>query len=262
MNKAVFQKTLIPALACVAAMLASCSRNPEEEGAITVVLNQIAVGYDAQGVWTGAMSSTDVIDFYGVTFAHAGMPEWNTWNGFVASRNSDTADYTSGNWLEHQFTAITGGGMSGVATPYMVAYWNSGEVLENVLTTDKPSCLVQYAGGNVFKPLSVFVTNTTYSYCAMKNGTQWSKKFSKGDYCKLLAYGITVDDTVTAPVEMFLAKYETDGDLPVSQWVYFNLESLGRVKAVFFRMESSDTGKWGMSNPAYFAIDRMSIMPM
>ena len=261
MKNNIFTTIVATMLVCMMTATASCDSNPEEEGAITVMLNQTEIYYDESGVWTGAMTPSEEIGFQGVIFSHKGMPDWNTWNGFVASRSADVADYSDGNWLEHQYTAITGGGMSGNGTPYMVAYWNSSEVLDNAIA-EIPSCSVRYTGGDgTFQPISAFVSNTTYSYYAMKNGTAYSRKFEHDDYCKLLAYGITAENKIAGPVEVYLAHYLKDEDSPVKRWVYFNLESLGRVKTVFFRMESSDSGKWGMNNPAYFAIDRMSIMP-
>ena len=31
----------------------SCTSNPEEQDAVTAILNQIVIEYDANGVWTG-----------------------------------------------------------------------------------------------------------------------------------------------------------------------------------------------------------------
>ena len=239
----------------------SCTSNPEEQGAVTAILNQIVIEYDANGVWTGVTNANSAINYGDMTFSHNYFANWNTWNGFVASRNSDTADYSDGNWLDHQFTAITGGGISGFGTPYMVAYWNSSEVLDDAITV-KPSCSVTYGSeGTTFHPLSAFVTNTTYAYYAMAEGTAWSKKFGQGDYLKLQAYGITAHDEISGPVEILLADYKSNFDMPANEWVFINLEPLGMVKEVFFRLESSDTEQWGMNTPAYFAIDRLSIMP-
>lgn len=244
----------------VASMMASCDNNPDNSKDVTVFLNQTEIEYDESGVWKDALSENIQITSQGVVFTHSANPSWGSWTGFVPSRNSDVNDYSTGNWLEHQYTVMGGGGLSGVGTPYMVAYWNSSENLDNVTTTEAPSCEIKYTtDGKEFTPISVFVNNTTYGYYAMVNGSAYSKKFAKDDYLKLLAYGITADNNVTGPVEVYLANYENDNSLPVDAWTYFNLEALGKVKSVFFRMQSSDTGKWGMNTPAYFAIDRMSI---
>ena len=248
-------------IALCALLATACSKNPEEQGAVTAILNQIPLGYDANGVWTGANDAQAQVSYLNMIFSHSYVADWNSWNGFVASRSSDTADHSDGNWLDHQYSAITGGGLSGTGTPYLIAYWNSSELLDEA-TTVTPSCYVAYGNqGALFQPLSAFVTNSSYAFYAMATGTAWSKKFEAGDYLKLLAYGITADGTITGPAECFLANYEDEYSLPVSNWTYFNMESLGVVKMLFFRMESSDSGKWGMNTPAYFAIDRMAIMP-
>lgn len=248
-------------VAIIAAIAPGCSSNPVDEGAVTAILNEIVIEYDGNGVWKGAMDATATINYGDMTFTHRAYPDWNSWNGFVASRSSDVKDYSDANWLDHQFTAITGGGMSGTATPYLVAYWNSSELLDDAATS-APSCSVTLGSeGTLFRPLSAFVTNTTYVYYAMLNGTAWSKKFEPNDYLQLLAYGIAADGTITGPASIDLARYKSEYDTPLKQWVYFDMSSLGVVKKVFFRMESSDTGEWGMNTPAYFAIDRMSIMP-
>lgn len=242
-------------LAAIAlAVSASCAENEDDENYITVTLNQIVIDYDDDGVWVDAYQADTRIVYENVVFSHAGYGTY--WSGFVASRNSDNNDYSDGDWLEHQFTSMSAGGISGDGTPYLVAYWNTTEELG-----DDPSCSIAYTDSEkLFTPISAFVNNTSYSYYAMKNGTEWSSKFAAGDYCVLQAYGITQDDEITGPAELYLAEYTADSDSPVSQWTYFNFEELGVVKSLFFRMESSDSGDYGMNNPAYFAMDRMSMV--
>lgn len=237
----------------------SCDNNPDETNNVTVLLNHTEIAYDDAGVWTGAYDENAKIVSQGVEFSHYVNTAWKSWTGFVASRSNDVNDYSAGNWLEHQFSVINGGGLSGEATPYLVAYWNSSENLDNAVAGETPSVLIKTSDDKLFSPISVFVNNTTYAYYAMVNGTAYSKKFEKGDYLKLLAYGINEEGKVVGPQELFLADYADDASHPVNEWTYFNLEALGKVKSVFFRMESSDSGQWGMNTPAYFAMDRMSI---
>lgn len=241
----------------------SCSSNPEEKGAVTAILNQIAIDYDASGVWTGAMDPTATITYGDMVFSHTATPGTDSWTGFAASRMVFIGTVSEKNWTKHPwvYAASTYGGLSGSGTPYLVACWNRDEQPEDALSTT-PSCSVSYGSeGRLFRPLSVFVTNTFCAYFAMGGGTSYSKRFEPGDYLKLLAYGITAEGTLTGPAEIYLANYVSEYDAPLMQWSYFNLESLGVVKRVFFTMESSDSGESGMNTPPYFAIDRMSIMP-
>ena len=40
----------------------SCTSNPEEQGAVTAILNQIVIEYDADGVWTGVTNANSTIN--------------------------------------------------------------------------------------------------------------------------------------------------------------------------------------------------------
>lgn len=237
--------------------LSSCEKNDEDNSIITVYLNQTEIPYDENGVWSQAMTENARIISQGVAFSHQAIPEWNTWNGFIASRNNDTEDYSADfSWMDHQATAITGGGLSGEGTPYLIAYWNSSEG-ENVDHTTA-SCAVTYGNGT-FIPQSIQITNTTYAYYTMTNGSSFSKQFKKGDYLHLLIYGVKPDGTKTGPVTFALADYSEDTSKPLSQWEYVNIEELGEVSGIYFQMDSSDKGIWGMNTPAYFAADRLTI---
>jgi hypothetical protein len=249
------QKTSILAILAlfIVVMTTSCTKNNEKDNTVSVFFNSTAIPYDSSGVWTLALTDSLGINSQGVIFSHSVVPAWKTWSGFVPSRSKDVADYSTGNWLDHQFNVMSGGGISGVGTPFMVAYWNSSEGTSPAA----PSCTIKYGNdGQLFIPKSIYINNTPYVYYAMVNGTNWSKKFGTGDYLKLLIYGVTDSGTVTKPVEAMLADYTTGNAIMLKEWTYVNLENLGTVKSIFFQMESSDSGEWGMNTPAYFAIDR------
>ena len=46
----------------------SCTSNPEEQGAVTAILNQIVIEYDADGVWTGVTNANSTINYGDMTF--------------------------------------------------------------------------------------------------------------------------------------------------------------------------------------------------
>ncbi len=259
MNK--FSKLAIPILLLIP-ILMSCDKNEENDNLITVYLNQTEISYDENDVWSNALSSEANIISQGVIFSHEATPEWSVWSGFIASRNKDTADYTDPfEWIEHQCTAITGGGLSGAGTPYLMSYWKTEESSD--ISLSEATCSIKYGTeGKTFIPQSIYITNSSYGYYSMLNGTSYSKKFSNGDYLNILIYGEKADGTKTGPVKFALADYESDSSSPISTWEYVNLEELGEVKGIYFQMESSDTGIWGINTPTYFAIDRLTINVM
>ncbi len=239
--------------------LSSCDKTEDVDDMITVYLNQTEIPYDDNGIWANALTESSYIISQNVVFSHEVIPEWNTWNGFIASRSSDISDYSdSFAWMEHQYTAITGGGISGAGTPYLIAYWNSSEGSD--IDSEQASCHLTYGTEKkAFIPQSAYITNTSYCYYTMLNGSPFSKKFSTGDYFNLLIYGVKTDGTKTGPVKFALADYSNDTDTPINTWEYVNLEELGEVVGIIFQMESSDTGMFGINTPTYFAADRITI---
>lgn len=251
------QLTIFAALAMGAA---ACSDN-DPDNTITVDAAMTEIAYDEDGVWADCLNpEAAYIDCQGVRFSHFAetSPYGTYWYGFCPSRNSDNADYSDGNWLDHQWTAMPGGSTSGKGTPYIIAYWNT---IDNPAEGDA-SLRISLADGGEFNPVHVYFTNTTYGYYAMANGTAWSKKFADGDWCKIVVRGIYADGSLTEPLEFYLADFRDGASKIVDGWTLCNLSSLaaeGPLTAICMTMESSDTGMWGMNNPAYFAIDRLKI---
>jgi hypothetical protein len=250
-------KKLALLLSIALLFLTSCDKDNDEDSKVVVLLNQTAINYDSTNVWTDALKAGTNIVSQNVKFSHDAVPDWNTWSGFVATRNKDVTDYSTGNWLEHQFTCMSGGGTSGKGTPYLVAYWNSSE--GSTPTLAKASCNFTYGDNQEFTPISVNLNNTTYTYYAVINGTAYSKKFASGDSLVVHAYGVTKNGTVTGPVDAYLADYRSGTPKVIKDWTYFNLEALGKVVGVYFTMDSSDKGTWGINTPTYFAIDQVII---
>lgn len=179
--------------------------------------------------------------------------EYKSWLGFCPSRADDTADQgVNGDWTDHQWGSITGGGANG-SSDYMLCFWDVQESLRGI--PEKPSLLmifVEMAVNGLTVPRSVDITNSTWGYYAMKNGTPYSAAFGPDDWCKVIFIGVA-GEAETGRVEFYLAK---DGQI-LDEWATVSLTALGEVNAVYMQMESSQSGQWGMNNPAYFCIDNL-----
>lgn len=245
---------------CVMATLAlSACSDDDDSDEVTFKLSDYEVNYDANGAWADVynVNSGDVIlgDF---TFSHeASGYEWDgityySYKGFCPSRSTDNADHTGDDWTLYQWGAITGGGVSGKGTPYMLACWSTAD--GESIDASSASLRITYAGGK-FDPDEVFVTNSTWGYYGMKNGTNYSKKFEEADWCKLHIVG-SLNGVETGVVSVMLA----NGTDFLDTWQKVDLDALGDVvDTIYFYMTSSDTGSWGMNNPAYFCLDRLTI---
>ena len=251
-------KLSLCAVAVASVFFAGCNED-DAPVQITVKLNQTHIEYDAEGVWTD-VATNNFVQSQGFVFKHEGSESpWGLiWQGFTPSRSSDTTIYT-GEWPSHTFNVMTGGGVSGLGTPYMVCFWNNAETDD--VSVDERSCQVYYStsiGGEKlpFRPLYVYVNNSCYTYYTMLEGDAWTRKFEQGDYLELIAHGVRKDGTEsTAVFRLADCVGDDSSEWFVSEWSKFDLSMLGEVTDVYFTMNSTDVGQWGMNTPAFFCID-------
>ena len=106
----------------------------------------------------------------------------------------------------------------------------------------------------------MYITNSTYAYLSMKNGDQFAKKFSDGDWFKLDIYGEDVSGNESQPVSVYLADFRNGKKEILNTWKWVELSDLGELKSLHFNLTSTDNGDWGMNTPSYFSIDDLSIL--
>lgn len=246
------------ALLAVATMTA-CSDDDDNDSLIINVEDAVGITFNEDGYWDKVYdASTAGFDVNGMTFSHVGSAtEWAgvtyySWYGFCPTKSTDNNDYTGGDWISHQWGAITGGGVSGSGSSYILGFWNSSESTDRVPM--EPACSITYSG-KTFNPEEIYVTNSAYAYYSLKNGSAYNKQFAAGDWCILHIYGVK-GGVVTGKVEVYLA----NGSDILNTWKKVDLEPLGDVvDMIYFQITSSDTGDWGMNNPAYFCLGRLKI---
>lgn len=191
----------------------------------------------------------------------------NVDNGWFYSNTTDTT--TPG--FTNLSSAITGAGVNGSAT-YGVAFDGSSFIPPFQL----PRPRLEF--GTLVTPQSVYITNTTFAYLAMRDGAPpFSAQFSLAnqDFFKLdiVAYrdGAATGDRVTVTLANFISGYDPATDpeqrnldpfdpnqLLLDEWRLVDLSVLGEVDALEFEMASSDVGFIGINTPAYFALDDLS----
>lgn len=211
--------------------------------------------FNEQGYWADCFSlGANQVVVNDMLFSHqVDVPIYGTslgsiWFGFCPSKVNDAADY-SDDWTNHQWASIAGGGVNGPNSPYVVACWNTG---------DANSCTMRLADHGVFYPDDLYITNTTYGYYAMKNGTPFSRAFGPDDRCMLEITGYLNGVKKYATVEVFLA----NGTDILNTWKSIEVSKLGTVDTIVFTMTSTDSGQWGMNTPAYFCIGSMGYTEM
>jgi len=177
---------------------------------------------------------------------------WSFWGGWAYSNVTDntTPGYTN------QYSAVTGTGHTGAN--YGIAFMDTFYGVTPAITFAQPT-----------EPVSAQVTNTTYAYYDMLNGSQYSKQFGGADgtdpdWFLLTITGKGAGGVVTGTVECYLADFrfaDSADDFLLDAWTPVDLAALGEVTSIQFTLSSSDTGAWGMNTPAYFALDTLTVAP-
>lgn len=161
------------------------------------------------------------------------------WDGGIVC-SSKTDSVTAG--FENQYSSISGNGALN-SKKYAVVY-QPGTIVVNPSKT------------STYKLKSMMVNNSTYAYLDMKLGSMYSKKFTTGDWFKLIITGYN-NEVETAKVEFYLADFRAGKSSLINKWTKVDLEKLNEVDKIKFAMESSDNGEWGMNTPGYVCIDNI-----
>ena len=186
----------------------------------------------------------------GAFFNNSYSPAFGAWSGWSYSNVNDTTTSGFGN----QYAAFPGTGVGGAGI-YGVAFnFSPGDAR------------ITLPAGSL--PLSVSITNTTYTALSMKNGDSFAKKFggSTGndpDFFLLTIQGRDSSNNLTGTVPFYLADYrfvDNTLDYIVNTWQSVDLSTLpSTTTSLTFDMTSSDTGPFGMNTPSYFALDSLII---
>lgn len=220
--------------AVLAAVISSCT--PESETKTTMVdFENVLLNTDS--IWNGSDGSGQFTTAH-ATFQNSYNAAWMSWTGFACSAKTDTK--TPG--FENQYSVIAGSGAL-MSKKFAIAY------------ADASFTCKADADGN-FNIKSMMLTNSTYAYLDMLNGSAFTKKFDKGDWYKVIFNGF-LNKTNTASVSYYLADFR-DGKTYISNsWQKADLSALGQVDSVAISFDSSDKGEWGMNTPAYVCIDNI-----
>lgn len=221
-----------------AAMLTavSCSKD-EEPQTVTVTFDMVQIddsGYINNGTYTEN----------GITFANSYDATYGSWSGFALSNCTDMQ--TTGYANQYSVYATSGAANSrNFAVAYYEAYTNT-------------PAKFSFEAGKEFTINSLAVNNSTYVYLDILNGSAYSKKFTTGDWYKIIFTGYTSAGTEAGKVEFYAADYRGTTPYLCDKWTTVDLSSLGKVNRIEVSMDSSDTGEYGINTPCYICIDNVT----
>ena len=119
---------------------------------------------------------------------------------------------------------------------------------------------ITFEDGKAYMAKECYVTNSTYAYRAIKDhndgGFGGVKEWTDEDWFMLTITGYNGDDE-TGQINYMLA----DGMNIVNQWEMIDLTPLGEVTRLHFSLSSTDNDPlWGMNTPAYFCLDKLTVV--
>ena len=251
-------------------------------GVITLDLNKpinpSSLEYNDNGIWTQCYNDVDYTwlefgdengEFMLSHLIDGEGASWGGyyWDGFCPAIGGDQTDYSqpgsSASWTTNYGGCMVGGGCvinadgtvtADPAQPYLVAYYSSWAY-------EGPSNQVMFVdknGNTTFEPVGVYICNHPWPYYGCEHGDGFGNPFAEGDYFELIAHGVAADGSETT-VSINLVEF-TNGQLhALNDWTFFDLSSLGEVESVYFTMNSTDTGAYGMNTAAYFCMDKFQV---
>lgn len=179
--------------------------------------------------------------------AHSANSEWMSWNGFTASNSADNS--FRDNFIKYQFSNMASGGVDS-ESPYLIGFYGAfyGE----------KACSLTFSDGLPHQISSAYFNLTSYTYYTVEQGDAYCRAFNDGDRLTITIHGVDANENEKS-VEVTLASF-ADADLTINRgWKYVDLSSLGAVNQLYFTMNSTDTGEWGINTPCYFAMDHLTV---
>lgn len=230
---------ILLSLAIATSLFTSCQPETVIPDYVTVstVVDFENVKLNSDSIWNGSDGSGSFTTKV-ATFNNNYNAAWFSWSGFACSAKKNTTTEGSGN----QYSVSAGSGAAN-SKQFALAY-------------DKATLLCDSNVYGNFSLKSIGLTNSTYTFLDMKNGSPYSKKFVAGDWYKVIITGY-LNSVKTNSVDYYLADFRAGKTFLSNTWNKVDVSVLGKVDKVTFAFDSSDQGAWGMNTPAYVCIDNI-----
>ena len=134
-----------------------------------------------------------------------------------------------------------------------------------------PEALAMHFEDNMLRRISsISVTNSTFAYLFMRNGTDQVSRFGDEasanplDWFLLTIKGYDEKGMLTGTVEFYMADYRFDNkkkNYIIGEWTDIDLSSLGLINSLSFSFSSSKNSEQGLiQTPPFLCIDRIKII--
>jgi len=173
--------------------------------------------------------------------------EWGGyWKGFSVSSKTDTLTAGYGN----QYSCMA----RSASSKFGLAYASTGD---SAVFWLKPAVDASESM-ELLRPRKMMITNAVYTYLSMRDGDAFSRKFTAGDWYKVIIRGYT-NTSKTGELEFYLADFRGGKSIIVNDWTEVDLRTLGTPDRIVFSFDSSDQSAGWINTPAYACIDNIVI---
>lgn len=182
-----------------------------------------------------------------------------SWEGFTVSRQQE-ADYTHSNYPARQFSNNAVGGVSNADDAYIVGYYS--EYFESQGTAHV--CQIDFDTDAECQPQGLYVSLNNYPSKSILYGDDFARKFTTGDSFTITVHGLDAAGNDNGKsVTHYFADYRSDNaenHYVQQDWQWMDIRALGNVSGIYFTMESTDRGDFGMNTAGYFSIDKLVVL--
>ena len=174
------------------------------------------------------------------TFEHS-YADWGSGYSFASFTYTNKTDNETGN------SPAPICGKAKIGKVYLAANSSEGEWGNSAfMTINNP---------DKYSIKGAWITNSTWAYIGMTEGDGYAKKFKAGSWFKAIAVGYNSENKEIGRLEYLLADYKTDTDLPIKDWVWFDMSSLKNAVKINFVTSSSDPG-----TANFFCLDGITLI--
>lgn len=178
----------------------------------------------------------------------------------------DTTWGAPGYWLGgFAYSNMTDSVTSGYTNKYSAKAGSGDNSANYIVSSNNSSIKINNTGGNNVVVFSI--TNSTYAYNSMRDGDAFAKKFggptgNDPDWFKITIKAYSNNNYMDSS-DFYLADFrfaDNNQDYILKDWSFATLPPTSNpIDSLYFELNSSDIGAWGMNTPAFFCIDNIQL---
>lgn len=242
-------------------------------------LSDNSISYDENEVWDGIYGNESLYAD-GFVFSHTAPYGSGYYEGFIASRNTDTANYyDAAGWTANQWGCMAKGGVdldsepsfnvqAIEGKPFLINYYSS----YSFTTGEYGTSYITLEENNSFSPEGIYVCNAPWGYYGCTVGDGFAQPLAEeGGYYKVTFNGVNIEEQTTKSIDFYLAERrysDRNGDgvindadsFTLDHWAWCDLSEMGEIHTLYITMDSSDKGDYGMNTATLVCLDGLTVV--